>query len=203
MKTKKTNLKRDIEFLYEIGTLRFVDRTWKQYLPNTQNLTEHHFRVAWIALVLARMEGVENTEKILKMAFVHDIAESRTGDVNYIQRQYVTRDEERGIKDVFADTVLSEEFVALWKEYEDRSSIEAKIVKDADNLDPDFEGQEAKSRGNRVVEGKEWTTIRRFVGEQKLYTKSAKKMWKAIQTSNPHDWHLRGRNRFNSGDWKK
>ncbi|HZE87827.1 MAG TPA: HD domain-containing protein [Methylomirabilota bacterium] len=198
---RKQNLKRDLEFLYEIGSLRFIDRTWKQFLPNRQNLTEHHFRVVWIALILARMEKVANTDKILKMALLHDVSESRTGDVNYLQRQYVLRDEEKGIKDILANTVLADELFTLWQEYEKRESIEAKIVKDADNLDVDFEVQEAKAEGNTVI--KDWEKIRQVVGEEKLYTKSAKKMWKALQTASPHDWHINGRNRFNSGDWKK
>jgi putative hydrolases of HD superfamily len=198
---KKQNLKRDVSLLYEIGSLRFIDRTWKQFFPNPQNLAEHHFRVAWIALTLARMEGVTNTDKILKMALVHDISESRTGDVNYLQRQYVTRDEKKGIKDMLSETVLEDEFYALWKEYEERKSIEAKIVKDADNLDPDFELQESKARGFPDIP--DWQMIRQQVSEKKLYTKSAKKLWKEMQSVSPHDWHTKGRNRYRSGDWKK
>lgn len=200
MKSKHT-LKRDIEFLYEIGSIRFIDRTWKQFLPNVQNLTEHHFRVAWIALTLAKMEGKGDTGKIVKMALIHDISESRTGDVNYLQRQYVKRDEEQGIKDVLEGTVLGEEFIKLWKEYEYKKTIEAQIVKDADNLDSDFEIQEAKSQGNKLVAS--WKEIRQSVSTKRLYTKSAKKLWKALQTANPNDWHINGRNRFNSGDWKE
>jgi putative hydrolases of HD superfamily len=198
---KKKSFNRDIEFLYEIGSIRFIDRTWKQILPHVQNLAEHHFRVAWIALVLAKMEGKGDTATILKMALVHDIAESRTGDVNYLQRQYVIRNEEQGITDMLAESVLQEEFLTLWKAYEKRESIEAQIVKDADNLDVDFEIREAKWRGNMVID--DWQKIRKHVAENKFYTKSAKKIWKLLQTSNPHDWHINGRNRFNSGDWKK
>ena len=94
-------MKPDINFLYEIGTIRYIDRMWKRFLnADFENLAEHHFRVAWIALVIAKHEKVDNTDKILKMALVHDIAESRTGDVDYLSRQYVERNEELGIKDI-------------------------------------------------------------------------------------------------------
>lgn len=203
MKTRKnkSKLSTNIDFLFEIGSLRFIDRTWKQVLPNVQNLTEHHFRVAWIALILAKMEGVTNTDKILKMAILHDISESRTGDVNYVQRQYVIRDEEKGIKDMLEGNVLEDEMLALWKEYEKKESIEAQIVKDADNLDVDFEIREAKWRGSMLVD--DWKEIRDRLAAENFYTKSAKKIWKELQSSNPHNWHINGRNRFNSGDWKK
>lgn len=147
--------KRDIELLYELGALRLIDRQWRRFHnTETQNLTEHHFRVTWIALLIAKHEKVTNTDKIMKMAMVHDISESRTGDVDYLARQYVIRDESKGIKDVFKNTALEKEFVDLWHEYEDRECIESKIVKDADNLDIDLELQEQSARGN--VLQKKW-----------------------------------------------
>jgi putative hydrolase of HD superfamily len=193
---------RDIEFLYEMGTIRHIQRTWRQFLnADYANLAEHHFRVAWTALVLAKQEGVTDTEKVLKMALLHDIAESRTGDVNYLQRQYVKRDEEQAIHDMLADTSLAEEFLALLAEYERRESIEAKIVKDADNLDVDFEIHEQKHRGLRVPA--EWMEIRNHVGHEKLYTESAKQMLAELYQTDPNSWHVKGRNRYNGGDWKK
>ena len=195
------SMQRDLEFLYEMGSLRFIQRTWRRFLnEDLANLAEHHVRVAWMALVLARHEGVEDTGKVLKMALVHDIAESRTGDVDYLSRQYVERNEELGITDMLADTVLADEFTQLWKEYEERTCIEAKIVKDADNLDVDLELQEQAVRGGTLRDVLDDNRTR--VAEAKLYTNSAKRFWKAIKQSNPHDWHHNGRTRLNAGDWK-
>ena len=42
-----SDLEKDLRFLYEIGTLRFVGRTWNQFLASGfANVTEHTFRVA-------------------------------------------------------------------------------------------------------------------------------------------------------------
>ena len=199
---KKDVAKRDIEFLFEIGSLRFVQRTWKRFLNmDVEGLAEHHFRVVWIALLIAKHEGVTNTDKLMKMAIVHDIAESRTGDSDYLSRQYVTHNEKLAIHDMLGDTVLEEEFLQLWEEYEKKDAIEAKIVKDADNLCVDFEVQEQLSKGNKIGEG--WKKPREYIYENKFYTETAREIWKAIQTANPHDWHYKGRNRYNGGDWKK
>ena len=198
---KSTNKNRDLELLYELGSLRFIQRTWRHfYNPDFKNLAEHHLSVAWISLMLAKQEGVTNTDKILKLAILHDVAESRTGDVNYIQRQYVERNEDLGIADIFDSTSLRDEFTALWKEYKEMKTIEAQIVKDADMLDVDLELKEQEAKGNNLR--KEWVKSRNFVFKHKLYTKTAKKIWKQIQTSNPHDWHRNSRNRLNAGDWK-
>jgi len=49
-------------------------RSWNQFFDkDLANVTEHTYRVIWIALTLAKREGVEDTGKILKMALVHDL----------------------------------------------------------------------------------------------------------------------------------
>jgi putative hydrolase of HD superfamily len=94
--------KNDIDFLFEIGTLRRIARTWNQFFgTEVANDTEHTFRVAWIALILAKHENVENTGHILELALIHDIGEIRTGDVNYLSRQYTSSDEEQAVHDTF------------------------------------------------------------------------------------------------------
>lgn len=196
-------MKRDLEFLYEIGALRLIPRQWQRFhMPNVQNLAEHHYRVMWLALVIAGREKTGDTAKILKMAMAHDIAESRTGDVDYIARQYVVRNEDLGIKDMLEGTLLKDEFLELWQEYEMRESIEARIVKDADNLDVDMELRELAAQGHSLES--EWQETRDHIAAKHFYTKTAKQLYKEIKVSNPHDWHTKSpRNRLNGGDWKK
>ncbi|QQR92415.1 MAG: HD domain-containing protein [Candidatus Iainarchaeum archaeon] len=196
------SLERDLELLYELTSLRFIKRTWTQFLsPGMENDAEHHFRVAWIALTFAKMEGIQDIGKVARMALVHDIAESRTGDVHYVSREYTKRMENEAIHEILRETGAENELLELWKEYEKRESPESKIVKDADNLAVNMELQEQAAMGNPVKNV--WTENRKFIYENKLFTPSAKRLWEAIDKSNPHDWHLNARNRFNSGDWKK
>ncbi len=174
--------KRDLEFLFEIGSFRFIQRMWKRFLnPDFQNNTEHSFRVTWIALLLSKMEKAGDHEKIMKMALMHDLAESRTNDVDYLSRQYVIRNEDLAMQDIFKETLLAD-FLDLWSEYEKKVSIEAKIVKDADNLDVDLELREQTSKGFDI--DKYWKAHRINSIYPRLYTKSAKKLWKEIEKSN-------------------
>jgi putative hydrolase of HD superfamily len=198
------SLKRDLELLFEIGCFRFINRTWTRFLnvDGFQNNTEHSFRVAWIALTLAKHEKQGNHEKILKMALLHDLPESRTGDVDYLSRQYTKRDEALGAADMFGDTALQEEILTLLHEYEERKSIESKLVKDADNLDVDLELREQEFRGHRLKDV--LGPSRKQAVYPKLFTKSAQRFWREIEKANPHDWHFNAtRNRFRGGDWKK
>ena len=196
--SRKLN-KRDIEFLYEVGCLRFIDRAWKQLLNlNGANLAEHTLRVIWIAATIAKYEKVD-IGKVVKMALVHDVGESRTGDAHYVAKMYTERDEEKAIEDVFEDTGLAEEFVNLWKEYEKRESPESKIVKDADSLDVEFELQEQAAKGSKLKE--EWQKDREEFVYPALHTKTGKRIWEEISSSNPHDWYLKELRRFRKGDY--
>jgi putative hydrolase of HD superfamily len=198
-----TELKRDTELLYEIGSLRHVMRTWKQFNGSgVGNSAEHSFRVAWIALTLAKLEAKGNHEKILKLAMLHDVTETRTGDTNYISRQYVERNDELAVKDIFHETIHEDEMVELFEEYEKRESIESQIVKDADILDVDMELQELSARGDSM--GSIWKEKRDEMVYPKFFTKSAQELFKSIYAGDVHDWHnVSARNRFNDGDWKK
>jgi len=78
--------------------------------------------------------------------------------------------------------------------------MEAKIAKDADNLDVDFDLAEQAALG-RTLNGK-WKEARQFIAKKYLYTNTAKAIFDQLEASDPHDWHLTGRNRLNNGDWK-
>src|SRR3989338_3341144 len=166
---------RDIELLYEVSAFRNVERVWKQFLgTEVANNAEHTFRVIWIALTLGKYEGKVNLEKIIKMA----------------------------IEDIFDGTILHDEFIKIFDEYEKRKTKESKIVKDADNLDVQIELSEIANKGNKL--SATWKKHRDKYVYPKLFTKSARKFWQAFYKSNPHDWHLKSpRNRFNAGDWKR
>lgn len=201
--SKTTGQSKDLDFLFEMGQVRYIDRMWRRFLSKDfANLADHHFRVFWIAMVIAAREGEVDTGKIAKMALAHDIAESRTGDVDYLARQYTERNEELAIHDMLADTSLEKEFLEIVKEYEERKSLEAKIVKDADNLDVDFELSEQAVQGNAAL-AEAWHASRKKNVRSILFTKTAKQIFDDLEAADPHNWHLTARNRHNAGDWSR
>jgi 5'-deoxynucleotidase YfbR-like HD superfamily hydrolase len=106
------------------------------------------------------------------------------------------------LEDMLEDTSLAKEFLDILEEYEKRESIEAKIVKDADNLDVDMELREQAANG--VVLAEVFSPKRQHVAKTKLYTDTAREIYAAMQENSPHDWHLLSpHNRVNGGDWKK
>ncbi len=203
MENKKAPTKRDIELLFEISAFRNMPRSWQRWLgTNVANNAEHSFRVAWTALLIAKHEQQPVDEgRIIKMALLHDLPESRCTDVDYIQRAYVKRDEMVAARDVFKDTALQKEAVALFKEFEERKTLESRITKDADSLDIDLELREISARGVTIMRKH---AQRRKIVRDSMYTETAKKIWDAFQTANIDDWHtLSPKNRFNRGDYKR
>lgn len=180
----------NINFLYEIGSLKNVERGWRQHLAmEVATVPEHIYRVVWLALIIARGEKRQIDENaLIKMALVHDLPETRVSDLSYIQKVYVKADENKAANDLFAGTILND-YESILKEYEKRESFEAKIVKDADNIEVDLELKELEERGSKLPA--KWAKFRRLIREQKLYTETAKKIWDEIQNSNPSEWHIK------------
>jgi putative hydrolases of HD superfamily len=151
------------------------------------NIIEHSYRVVWIALILARKIGNVNEEKLMKIALAHDIAETRVSDLSYVQKVYTKADEEAAMRDILAETSFPD-FEQLIHEYEQRESLESKIVKDADNLDIDLEMRELEERGSKLPA--KWKSFRDVIRNEKLYTEAAKELWDALQTADVADWHI-------------
>lgn len=193
------SLHEDIDFLFEFGTLRHIERAWKQFGGlDFANVTEHTARVALIAMILAKREGAD-IGRTLMLALCHDVPEIRTGDANYVQRQYRSDDDDLAKLDIAAKTSISELIRSLFSEYSEGASLEARIVKDADSLDCDFELIERKDSGANIATLLEQT--REAVGSR-LRTASGRAMIQALKEHSSHDWHLKTRNRLNAGDWR-
>lgn len=194
------NNMRDLDLLYEIGTMRHIRRTWAQFGGiNFANLAEHTFRVIWIAVVLSQMEKA-NIERVILLALIHDLPETRTGDVNYLSRVYTKRDELAAIDETTKETSIQHIIASAWEEYESRQTLESKVVKDADTLDCDLELREQRCNGCLLEDT--FSTLRQIASE-KLYTQSARNLFLSIRDSDPHEWHTKTKNRLTAGDWNK
>jgi len=155
-------------------------------------------RVIFLALLIARKEGkkgnMSDENTIIKMALAHDLPETRTADLAYVHKVYSQTDDARAARDLFAGTSFTD-FEDIHARYEKRDTIEAKIVKDADNLDIDLELKEFEEQGHKLPA--KWKAMRKFVRDKKLYTKTAKKLWDDLQKANVAQWHME------ANKWKK
>jgi putative hydrolases of HD superfamily len=133
--------------LIELQRLKRLDRTgWTlRGQPNgTESVASHSFGVGVTAMLLAdelRQHGVlVNVEKVLRIALLHDWAEVRVGDMPRIATSYfgaaIRREAESAAFAEVVNRVDQEElYASLHDDYEQRHSLEARLVKAADVLD--------------------------------------------------------------------
>lgn len=137
------------KFIFELGMLKKTPRTGYQFLGRgAESVAAHSYRTAMIAYILAKMDGRVDTWKTVALALIHDIAEARTGDHNYVNRRYVECDEERVTADQTAGLPFGPEIAQFKDEFEAMETREAKFARDADQLDLIFELREHQDLGN-------------------------------------------------------
>ena len=140
------------DFLFEVGMLKKAPRTGYQFLGNgRETVAEHAFRTAVIAFVLARLTPGADRARTVSLALLHDLAEARTGDHNYVNKKYVTIDETRAVRDAAANAPCGPEIEALVDEFEAGQTLEARLAHDADQLDMLMELKEKKDLGNQYA----------------------------------------------------
>jgi len=150
-----------IELLTELMRLKAVPRMgWLlRGVRDVESVAAHSFGVAFIAMLLAdraRLQGMTvDVERLLRLALLHDLTEARTGDLpstikSYFDADVLKASDERAAEAMLASLgELGGQYLELWREYEERTSLEARLVKAADKLDLLLQVREYEKGGAR------------------------------------------------------
>ena len=112
--------------------------------PGAESVAAHTYGVAMTAMMLAdecAARGVRvDTERVLRLALLHDLQETRTGDMprtvaGYYGAEARKAAERAAFDDVMREARAAELYARLHEDYEERASLEAKLVKAADIID--------------------------------------------------------------------
>ncbi len=135
--------------ILELQRLKRLDRTgWalRGLYPGAESVAAHSYGVALTVMLLAdevRSRGADvNIEKCLRLALLHDLAEARTGDLPRAAAHYYSAAARRSAERAAFDDIVGElgapqrdQYSAWHLDYEERASIEARLVKAADVID--------------------------------------------------------------------
>ncbi len=180
---KKTDLQSITDFIYEIGILRHTPRSGFWFLgTGKQSVAEHLFRTAMIAYALCKMTPGANKERAIFMALVHDVGEGRTSDLNYVHQRYGRLAETTAFEDIARAVPFGKEMQDAYLEEQKRESLEAKLVKDADQLEWIASLREEEMKGN--AKAKEWVAI----AAKRLKTPAAQTICKLLLKTKPDAW---------------
>ncbi|KIM53520.1 hypothetical protein SCLCIDRAFT_1222739 [Scleroderma citrinum Foug A] len=150
-----------LAFFHILERLKTQKRTgWIDHsIPNPESIADHMYRMAILAMCTSD-EGLD-VAKCVMMCVVHDLAEAQVGDIT--PREGISKEKKRHLESEamhsFVHGMLhgSEAALrveALWKEYEEQQTKEAKFVKDLDRLEMALQACEyEKAHGASNLQG--------------------------------------------------
>ncbi|MFL9484098.1 HD family hydrolase [Chitinophagaceae bacterium LWZ2-11] len=140
---KTDDLLKQVAFIKEIDKLKYIQRKTKLFNSDRhENDAEHSWHLAMMTIVLAEHSNKPiDVLKVVKMMLIHDIVEIDAGDTfMYDTTKSHTNTEEELIaaKRIFGllPAEQAEEFIAIWQEFEDGMTDEAKFAKSMDRFEP-------------------------------------------------------------------
>ena len=174
---------RIVDFLFEAGMLKRTPRSGWQFLgAGSESVAEHVFRTTLIAFVLAQMDDSVDADRVLRLALVHDLPETRTGDLNYVNQKYVEADEARAAHEMTDGLPFADELRNLLSEYREGCSPEAILAHDADQIEMLLQLKEHLDSGCPAAA--DWTP---FV-ERRLRTDTARNLARRILEQDSASW---------------
>jgi len=151
------NLKEMIKFCKIVGKLKKTKRTgWitRIGIKDPESVADHTFRTAVLAMLVADLKGMD-TEKMMRMALLHDVGEAIIGDWDAIKTELEGRLEEKQRKENEAlHEILSllpkeikDKYAKLWEEIVKRETPESKLLKELDKLEFLIQAAEYEKEG--------------------------------------------------------
>ncbi|THB81047.1 MAG: HD domain-containing protein [Desulfobacteraceae bacterium] len=178
-------MKTIIHLLFEAKMLKELNRSGYAFLGSgKESVAEHSFMTAFICYVMSQTETDINGEKLISMALLHDLAEARTGDFNYVQKQYSRVNETLAVSDLIKGLPFGNNIEDLIQEFNDGVSKEALLVKDADQISFILELKQLMDTGARGPE--KWLPV----VIERIQTPTGKKLAGTIMDTNWDDWWL-------------
>ncbi len=137
MQEKLSKTTGHVDFIFEMGMLSNIQRSGNAFLGSgDQTIAAHSFRCAVIGHILSQLTSLSHDpHKLLCMCLFHDAPETRTGDLNYLQRSYLSVDTERVWEDIENLSPLGASIHALSDEFDGKLSNESLLAQDADQLE--------------------------------------------------------------------
>ncbi|KAF9124508.1 HD domain-containing protein 2 [Mortierella sp. GBA39] len=143
-KTKAQSVKGTLQFLHIVEKLKRTKRTgWvNNGIKPAESIADHMYRMGIMAMLIDEKTAGVNKDRCIKMAIVHDLAESLVGDITPYDGVTIEdkHTQERNAMHHLCHELLgwsdqAQEISELWAEYEAAATPEALLVKDFDKFE--------------------------------------------------------------------
>jgi len=130
-----------LDFFKKTVNLKKISRQgWidKISIDSPESVADHTYSMAMIGMVISDLENY-NSEKILKMILLHDLAESKIGDFTpeQINKETKIKLENNAFDEIVENLPdsIKIEYLKIWREYQENISQESKIIHQIDKLE--------------------------------------------------------------------
>ena len=130
-----------LEFLLTVANLKKIPRQgWidKLSIKTPESVADHSYSMAVMSMVISDL-GPYDSEKAIKMALLHDLAESKIGDytpdkINKFEKQKI---ENNAFEEIFLTLPesLKDRYQKIWQEYIENNSEESQLIHQLDKLE--------------------------------------------------------------------
>jgi len=141
------------KFFEKVLELKNVQRQgWKEKLEidNPESVADHSYSTTVLSMILSDMKGLDS-EKIMRMALLHDLAESIIGDItpDHIRKNEKITKENDAIKQILKNLPYSiaESYFEIWNDYQKKISKEAILLHEMDKLEMAFQAKFYQKNG--------------------------------------------------------
>lgn len=152
METSKIEAKKILEFLHIAENLKkLIRHSWLSD-GRRESVAEHTWRMSLMFLLVEPHLGITvDAKKTLEMIIIHDIIEALVGDIpafeqfNAETKLQKIKMETEAIDEIrrTLDNQTGEKFHALWHEFENKETNEAKVANALDKLEAQIQHNEA------------------------------------------------------------
>ena len=146
-----------IDFFKTAANLKNVNRQgWieKLSINNPESVADHSYSMAIMGMVFSDLEGFDS-EKILKMILLHDLAESKIGD--YTPGQITLEKKNELENNAFLKILenlpnsIKSQYQGIWSEYQENTTSESMIVHQIDKLEMVLQAKAYEKEGHSKV----------------------------------------------------
>jgi putative hydrolase of HD superfamily len=145
-----------LDFFKTTVNLKNISRQgWmdKLSLKHPESVADHSYSMAIMGMIISDLENY-NSEKMLKMILLHDLAESKIGDYtpNQISKENKIKIENNAYDEIISTLpkAIKLQYHKIWEEYQKQESPESKIVHQIDKLEMALQAKMYQKQGSSI-----------------------------------------------------
>jgi len=142
------------DFFKTSANLKKISRQgWidKLLIKNPESVADHSYSMAVMSMIISDLQKYDS-EKIIKMTLLHDLAESKIGDhtPEQLNKEEKNKLENNAFHEIIKNLpdLIKSQYLQIWQEYQENISLESKLVHQIDRLEMALQAKIYENEGH-------------------------------------------------------